>query len=128
MNYATIYSYIGAYLAVRKAIVATEAELQADMKYDRPCCKKEAEQKKGLFLLWCLENIDCYVEGTTDKVISVANRWARNCASCSVTQAEIDAFLLTPKGIELKAKAVTNGYIVTTSGTWTVYNTGCQIK
>jgi hypothetical protein len=127
MSYATIYSYIGTYLAVRKAIVSNEAEIQAAMKYDRPCCQKEWSQKKGLFLLWTLENIDCYNDTTTDKVISVANRWAKNCGNCSVTQAEIDAFLLTAKGIELKAKAVTNGYIVTTAGTWTVYNTGYQI-
>jgi hypothetical protein len=62
-----------------------------------------------------------------DKVISVANRWSKNCASCSVSQAEIDAFLLTEKGEELAAKADLGGFILLQNGTWLLQENGYQI-
>jgi hypothetical protein len=126
MIFATLYSYIGTYLAVRNALVEAEQKISTAKKYDKPCCEIEKSQKKGLFLLWCLENIDCYDE-SVDKVISVANRWSKNCASCSVSQAEIDAFLLTEKGEELAAKADLGGFILLQNGTWLLQENGYQI-
>lgn len=126
MIFATLYSYIGTYLAVRNAIVDAEQKILNAKKYDKPCETAEKSQKKGLFLLWCLENIDCYDE-SVDKVISVANRWSKNCASCSVSQAEIDAFLLTEKGEELATKADLGGFILLQNGTWLLQENGYQI-
>ena len=126
MFFATLYSFIGTYLAVRKALVETEAKIELAKRYDKPCCDLEKSQKKGLFLLWCLENIECYEE-ETDKLISIANRWSRNCANCSVTQAEIDAFLLTEKGDELSYISGLSGYITTQNGTWLLQQNGYQI-
>jgi hypothetical protein len=126
MIFATLYSYIGTYLVVRNALVEAEQKISTAKKYDKPCCEIEKSQKKGLFLLWCLENIDCYDE-SVDKVISVANRWSKNCASCSVSQAEIDAFLLTEKGEELAAKADLGGFILLQNGTWLLQENGYQI-
>jgi hypothetical protein len=126
MFFATLYSYIGTYLAVRKAIVETEASIELAKRYDKPCCDLEKSQKKGLFLLWCLENIDCY-DDQTDKLISIANRWSRNCANCTVTQAEIDAFLLTEKGDELAYISGLSNYILGSNGAWLLQQNGYQI-
>ena len=126
MTYATLYSYIGTYLAVRKAIVANEKVISNSKKYDKPCCDKEKTQKKGLFLLWCLENIGCYTNNT-DKLISVANRWAKNCGNCSVTQTEIETFLNTPDGDKLIYKSKLSGFILTSEGTWLLQQNGFQI-
>lgn len=126
MTYATLYSYIGTYLAVRKALVATEAKIENARKYDKPCCDKEKTQKKGLFLLWCLENINCYNENT-DKMIAVANRWAKNCGSCSVSQTEIETFLQTDKGDYLAQISNLSGFILTSEGTWLLQQNGFQI-
>jgi hypothetical protein len=127
MTFATIYSYLGTYLAVRKAIAANEQLIVDSKAYDVPCCVQESEQTKGLFLLWCLENIDCYDDSETDKVISVANRWSKNCSTCSVTQAEIDAFKLTDLGKELSARAGLNGAILMQTGTWILQQNGYLI-
>jgi hypothetical protein len=127
MIFATLYSYIGTYLAVRNALVDAEAKIDLAKKYDKPCCDLEKSQSKGLFLLWCLENIDCYDE-SVDKVVSIANRWSRNCANCSVTQAEIDAFLLTEKGKELAYISGLGGYITIQNGAWLLQQNGYQIK
>ena len=126
MIFATLYSYIRTYLAVRNALVDAEQKISSAKKYDKPCCDLEKSQKKGLFLLWCLENIDCYDE-SVDKLLSVANRWSKNCASCSVSQEEIDAFLLTDKGIELAQKAELGGFILLENGTWLLQENGYQI-
>jgi len=83
MTFTTLYSYIGTYLAVRKAIV--------------------------------------------DKFISVANRWAKNCGDCSVSQTEIDNFLNTEKGEELIYISNLSGYIYTQNGVWLLQQNGFQI-
>jgi hypothetical protein len=126
MVYATLYSYLSTYLAVRKGIVDTEQKLYDAKKYDKPCCTLEANQKKGLFLLWCLENVACY-EDETDKFISIANRWSRNCGDCSVSQAEIEAFMETEKGKELISNSDLSGYILDQNGAWLLQQNGYQI-
>ena len=126
MIFATLYSYIRTYLSVRNALVDAEQKISSAKKYDKPCCDLEKSQKKGLFILWCLENIDCYDE-TVDKMLSVANRWSKNCADCSVTQEEIDAFLLTDKGQELAQRAELGGFILLQNGSWLLQENGYQI-
>lgn len=128
MLYATLYSYLGAYLSVRKAIAANESKIYAAMKYDRPCCDDEWSQKKGLFILWSLENPDCFQDNNDiDKLISVASRWAKNCGNCSVSQAEIEAFLLTEEGKELAQLAGLGGYLEIQNGAWLLQQNGYQI-
>lgn len=127
MVFATLYSYIGTYLAVRNALADAEKKISNAKKYDSPCDKSEKSQKKGLFLLWCLENIECYTDDSVDKVISVANRWSKNCANCSVTQQEIDDFLDTDKGKKLSGKAELGGFILLQNGAWVLQQNGYQI-
>jgi hypothetical protein len=128
MLYATLYSYLRTYLAVRKAIAANESKIYAAMKYDRPCCQEEWSQKKGLFILWCLENIDCYEDlNNTDKMLSVANRWSKNCASCSVTTAEVEDFLDTEEGKELAQQSGLGNYLEIQDGSWLLQQNGYQI-
>jgi hypothetical protein len=127
MTFATLYSYIGTYLAVRKALVDAEAKIDLAKRYDKPCCDLEKNQKKGLFLLWCLENVDCYGD-QTDKFISIANRWSRNCANCTVTEQEIADFLITDKGKEMAYISGLGGYILIQNGAWLLQQNGYQIK
>jgi hypothetical protein len=101
MVYTDLYKYLGTYLAVRKAIVDLDTKVQAAKKYDQPCSSYEEKQKRGLFILWCLENIDQYEDSNIDKVISIANRFSRNCETQTITQEEIEEFMLTDLGISL---------------------------
>lgn len=126
MTYATLYSFLSTYLSVRKAIVANENKINNAKKYDKPCCKEESIQKKGLFLLWCLENVNCY-EDATDKFLSVCNRWSKNCGDCSVTQSEIEAFMLTEKGKELIHMSGLSDFILIENGAWLLQQNGYQI-
>lgn len=126
MIFATLYSYIRTYLSVRNALIDAEQKISSAKKYDKPCYNLEKSQKKGLFLLWCLENIDCYND-SVDKILSVANRWSKNCADCSVTQEEIDAFLLTTKGQELAQRNELGGFILLQNASWLLQENGYQI-
>ena len=127
MIFATLYSYIRTYLSVRNALVNAEQKISSAKRYDKPCCDLEKSQKKGLFLLWCLENIDCYDENV-DKLLSVANRWSKNCADCSVSQAEIDAFLgnLNTKIFHANGDKVTNQWAAETISRIQRYKAGFQ--
>jgi hypothetical protein len=128
MLYATIYSYLKTYLAVRKAIAANESKIYAAMKYDRPCCQEEWSQKKGLFILWSLENPDCFQDNNNiDKLISVASRWAKSCANCSVTMTEVEDFLDTEKGKELGQLSGLGSYLEIQDGSWLLQQNGYQI-
>ena len=126
MVYVTLYSFLETYLAVRKAIVANEKIISNAMKYDKPCCQKQSEQNKGLFILWCLENINCYGD-QIDKMISVANRWAKNCGDCSVSESEINAFLETDLGNSLAYTSELSGFIMTNDDTWLLQQNGYKL-
>lgn len=98
-------AYLKSYIAATQKAVAEYSQKQIDeAKYDKPCCSYEKEIKKGLFLKFCLENIDCYTDEEQDKLISVANRYAKNCGNCVVSNAELEAFKATPIGKELSKK------------------------
>jgi hypothetical protein len=97
--------YLGSYIAAaQKAICELTADELNAMKYDKPCCSYKDQLQKGLFLKFCLENIDCYTDDEKNKIISLANRFSQNCSSCTVTQEEIDAFGETDLGKDLKKK------------------------
>lgn len=102
-----IDDFIRTYLSLRKAIVQYEKDKNASMKYDTPCHSLLEDLQLSQFLLFCLENLDCYdALEDKEKVISKANRVAKNCVSCAtVTQAEMDAFSITDLGFELMFKA-----------------------
>lgn len=126
MVYITLYDYLGTYLAVRKAIVATENKINTAKKYDTPCCAMEIQQKKGLFILFCLENISCYNE-EMDKMLSVAKRFSKKCGDCSVTQAEIEAFMDDDLGKLLMKKSKLGGYVLNQNGSWLLQQNGYKI-
>jgi hypothetical protein len=94
--------FLKSYIAAANKAVCMYSQNQIDdAKYDKPCCSYEDQIKKGLFLKFCLENIDCFSDEEQDKLISVTNRFSQNCGGCVVTDAELAAFKLTPKGKEL---------------------------
>jgi hypothetical protein len=94
-------------MATAQKAVCNYAQKQIDdAKYDKPCCSYEEQIKKGLFLKFCLENIDCYTDEEQDKLISVCNRYSQNCGGCVITDAALTAFKLTTKGKELTAKFI----------------------
>lgn len=104
VNYSTD-QFLSAYIAsAQKAICNLANEHNTAAKYDKPCCTYDDSVKKGLFLKFALENIDCFTDDEKNKVISVANRFAQNCGYCTVSQAEIDAFAATSLGQELSNK------------------------
>ena len=128
MTYVNLYSYLRTYLAVRKAIVAYDNQRLTNEKYDKPCCDVDKQIKKGLFLLWCLENINCYiVDGTLEKFISICNRYAKNCGDCSVTQAEIETFMDDDLGKLLMKKSKLGGYVLNQNGSWLLQQNGYKI-
>lgn len=95
-------AYLKSYISAAQKAVCEYSQKQIDeSKYDKPCCSYEKQIKKGLFLKFCLENIDCYSDEEQDKLISVSNRYAKNCGDCTVSAAELVAFKSTEKGKEL---------------------------
>lgn len=94
-----IDAFLRAYLgAAEKAICSLAKEQANTAKYDLPCCSYDTRIKEGLFLKFCLENLDCFTDLEQDKIISKANRFAQNCADCVVSDEELNAFKSTSKG------------------------------
>lgn len=97
-------AYLKSYIAATQKAVCEYSQNQIDDSvYDVPCHSYEEHIKKCLFLKFSLENIECYSDEEQDYVISLANRYARNCGNCTVSDAELAAFKLTEKGKELTA-------------------------
>jgi len=95
-------AYLKSYIAATQKAVCEYSQNQIDDSvYDVPCHSYEEHIKKCLFLKFCLENIECYSDEEQDYVISLANRYAKNCGGCVVTDAELAAFKNTPMGKEL---------------------------
>jgi len=104
VNY-NIDQYLGAYIAAaQKAICNLTAEANTAAKYDKPCKSYDERIQEGLFLKFCLENIDCFADNEKNKIISKANRFAQNCGFCTVSQSEINAFAETDLGVKLGNK------------------------
>ena len=95
-------------MATAQKAVCSYAQKQIDdAKYDKPCCSYEEQIQKGLFLKFCLENIDCYTDEEQDKLISVCNRFSQNCGGCVITDAALTLFKTTAKGKELTSRFLT---------------------
>lgn len=95
-------AYLKSYLAAAQKAICEYSQKQIDeAKYDKPCLSYEEQIKKGLFLKFCLENIDCFTDVEQDSLISTTNRYAKNCGGCVVSDAELAAFKATEKGKEL---------------------------
>jgi hypothetical protein len=102
----SIDDFFRTFLALRKAIVQYDKDRINSSKYDTPCHTLAENLSLSTFMLFCLNNIDCYTDVEKEKVISKANRVAKNCVSCgTVTQDEIDAFSRTELGYDLRIKA-----------------------
>lgn len=94
--------FIKTYLSLRKVVASYEQQRINAAKYDTPCSSFEKNIEQAEFYLWAFENFECYTLEEKYKVISKANRVAKNCSHCpGVSEAEINAFLLTPEGREL---------------------------
>jgi hypothetical protein len=94
--------FIKTYLSLRKVVASYEQQRINAAKYDTPCASFDKNIEKAQYLLWAFENFECYTLEEKYKVISKANRVAKNCSYCpGVSEAEINAFLLTPEGREL---------------------------
>jgi hypothetical protein len=94
--------FIKTYLSLRKVVASYEQQRINAAKYDTPCASFDKNIEKAQYLLWAFENFECYTLEEKYKVISKANRVAKNCSHCpGVSEAEINAFLLTPEGREL---------------------------
>lgn len=95
-------AYLKSYIAATMKAICEYSQNQIDDSvYDVPCHSYEEHIKKCLFLKFCLENMDCYSDDEQDTIISLANRYARNCGNCTVSDAELAAFKETEKGKEL---------------------------
>jgi hypothetical protein len=95
-------AYLKSYIAATIKAICEYSQNQIDESiYDVPCHSYEEHIKKCLFLKFCLENMDCYSDEEQDTIISLANRYARNCGKCTVSDAELAAFKETEKGKEL---------------------------
>lgn len=95
-------AYLKSYIAATQKAICEYSQSQIDDSvYDIPCHSYEEHIKKCLFLKFCLENMSCYSDEEQDAIISLANRYAKNCGNCVVTDAELAAFKQTPKGKEL---------------------------
>jgi len=90
---------IKSYLSLRKVVASYEQQRINAAKYDTPCSSFDKNITKAQFLLWCMNNFECYTLEEKYKVISKANRVAKNCSYCAgVSESEIDQFIITNEG------------------------------
>jgi hypothetical protein len=54
--------------------------------------------------MFVFESLDCFTADELKDVVSRAKRVSANCGSCSVSDAEIAAWLLTAEGIYITGK------------------------
>jgi len=106
--------FIKSYLSLRKVVASYEQQRINAAKYDTPCSSFDKNIAKAQFLLWCMNNFECYTLEEKYKVISKANRVAKNCSYCpGVSETEIADFLETNKGKELLWEVdIPGGYLV----------------
>ena len=95
---------LSAYLAGRKRLLEYEQEKIDDAKIGKPCTCDDKEQRKIIFLLFCVENLDhITVDADKDNVISKLITAGKQ-SKYLISSAEIAAFELTDKGILLISK------------------------
>jgi hypothetical protein len=125
MQYHTLYSFLKTFLALRKVIISLETERISAQKYDKPCCNIESQEKEALFLLFSLENMNCFDD--LDKVIKKANRLAKNCGNCSVSDDEAYTFSYTTRGRELALRYNNGGFLLTDGDAFYLQQNGFRI-
>ena len=106
--------FVKTYLSLRKVVASYEQQRINAAKYDTPCASFDKNIEKAQYLLWGFENFECYTLEEKYKVISKANRVAKNCNYCpGVSEAEINQFLFTDEGKALLWQAdIPNGALV----------------
>jgi hypothetical protein len=126
MTFHSVSSLIRTFLGLRKAAANFQTELLNAQKYDKPCCTLERQIEEANFLLLCIDNSGCFDTGL-DEVIKKANRLAKNCGNCSVSEAEIDAFLESEEGGEFILRYGEGGYVLNDLGTFFLTQDGFRI-
>jgi hypothetical protein len=92
------------YLALQKYLISLENKRLLAAKYDRPCHGIEETEKKILYYLWVFNSLDCFTSDELALFLSMCRRISGACGDCTVTVSEINAWLLTPKGISITDK------------------------
>lgn len=91
--------FIKSFLSLRKVVASYEQQRINAAKYDTPCSSIEKNIAKAQYLLWVMQNMECFTLEEKYKVISKANRVAKNCAFCpGVSETEINEFTLSEEG------------------------------
>lgn len=106
--------FIRTYLSLRNVVASYEQQRINAAKYDTPCSSFDKNIEKAQYLLWALENFQCYTLEEKYKVISKANRVAKNCSHCpGVSESQINDFILSNKGIQILNNIdLPNGFIL----------------
>jgi hypothetical protein len=91
--------FIKSFLSLRKVVASYEQQRINAAKYDTPCSSIEKNIAKAQYLLWVMQNMECFTLEEKYKVISKANRVAKNCSFCpGVSETEINEFVLSEEG------------------------------
>lgn len=91
--------FIKSFLSLRKVVASYEQQRINAAKYDTPCSSIEKNIAKAQYLLWVMQNMECFTLEEKYKVISKANRVAKNCSFCpGVSETEINEFTLSEEG------------------------------
>jgi hypothetical protein len=91
--------FIKSFLSLRKVVASYEQQRINAAKYDTPCSSIDKNIAKAQYLLWAMQNMECFTLEEKYKVISKANRVAKNCAFCpGVSETEINEFVLSEEG------------------------------
>lgn len=91
--------FIKSFLSLRKVVASYEQQRINAAKYDTPCSSIDKNIAKAQYLLWAMQNMECFTLEEKYKVISKANRVAKNCSFCpGVSETEINEFVLSEEG------------------------------
>jgi len=93
-----------AFLGLRKYFCEIQNKRLTALQYDVACEGIEDLEQKLLYYMFVFESLDCFTEDELEVVVSRAKRVSANCGSCSVSDAEIAAWLLTAEGIYITGK------------------------
>jgi hypothetical protein len=93
-----------AFLGLRKYFCEIQNKRLTALQYDVACEGIEDLEQKLLYYMFVFESLDCFTADELKDVVSRAKRVSANCGSCSVSDAEIAAWLLTAEGIYITDK------------------------
>jgi len=115
--------FVKSFLSLRKVVSSYEYQRINSAKYDTPCSSIVKNISKAQFLLWAMQNMECFTLEERYKVISKANRIAKNCAFCpGISESEINEFVLSEEGRSiLWQSAIPNGFLMYNDLTYLVF-------